>query len=116
MVLLLKPHTILNSAKRQMFLESVMNGETSVEVKDLCRTRWMYRHEAYENFFMLFKHLVSMMTVIVETYRGMKWVSKAVVEANALLQMYITLQFIVTFVATMNVMSANQCQVAEEVY
>ena len=77
-----------NSAKRQVFLESVVNGETtSVKVKDLCRTRWIYRHEAYENFFMLFQHLVSVMTAIIErddTYGQMNWDSKTVVEANGL--------------------------------
>ena len=39
-----------NSAKRQHFLEMVVDKQTkTVRVKDLCRTRWVYRHEAYEN-------------------------------------------------------------------
>ena len=50
-----------NSAKRQGFLETVVDKETSAKVKDLCRTRWAYRHEAYENFFKLFKYLVAVM-------------------------------------------------------
>ena len=110
MELLLKQHIFLRIVpKDRVFLESVVNGETtSVKVKDLCRTRWIYRHEAYENFFMLFKHLVSVMTAIIErddTYGQMNWDSKTVVEANGLLKMYTTFQFIFTFVATMNVMS-----------
>ena len=37
-----------NSAKRQVFLEKVVDNRTpTVKVKDLCRTRWVYRHEAY---------------------------------------------------------------------
>ena len=31
-----------NSAKRQGFLETVVDKETSAKVKDLCRTRWAY--------------------------------------------------------------------------
>ena len=66
MAQLLKPHTFFNnSAKRQHYLETVINGEkASVRVKDLCRTRWIYRHEAYENFRTLFKYLVTVMTAI----------------------------------------------------
>ena len=98
-----------NSAKRQNFLETVVSGKTTrVKVKDLCRTRWIYRHEAYENFFMLFKYLVSVMIAITEgdeTYGQMNWDSKTVIEANGLLKMYTTFQFIITFVATMNVMA-----------
>ncbi len=46
-----------NSPKRQTFLELVVDKQTkSKKVKDLCRTRWVYRHEAYECFFELFKY------------------------------------------------------------
>ena len=83
---------VKNSAKRQMFLESVVNGKTkSVKVKDLCWTRWIYRHKAYKNFYLLFNHLMSVMTAIIEgddTYGQMKWDSKTVVEANGLLTDY----------------------------
>ena len=49
-----------NSAKRQGFLERVVDGRSvTVKVKDLCRTRWVYRHEAYESFYSLFKYLVA---------------------------------------------------------
>ena len=40
------------------------NRTTTVKVKDLCRTRWARRHEAYENFFKLFKYLESVMELI----------------------------------------------------
>ena len=52
-------HFFNNSSKRQNFLEKVIDKTSSiVKVKDLCRTRWIYRHEAYENFHLLFKYLV----------------------------------------------------------
>ncbi len=45
-------HFFKNSAKRLLFLERVIDKRTKlVRVKDLCRTRWIYRHEAYESFF-----------------------------------------------------------------
>ena len=35
-------------------LERVLNKHTKV-VKDICRSHWIYRHEAYESIFELFK-------------------------------------------------------------
>ena len=47
-----------NSAKRQLFLEKVIDKSTSiVKVKALCRTRWIYRHESYEDFHVLYSSL-----------------------------------------------------------
>ncbi len=55
-----------NSPKRQTFLELVLDKKTkSKKVIDLCRTRWVYRHEAYECFFELFKYLHDVMFAIV---------------------------------------------------
>ena len=43
-----------SSPTRQKFLELVIDKQTNVtKIKDLCRTHWMYRHEAYECFFEL---------------------------------------------------------------
>ena len=37
-----------NSSKRQAFFESIIDKQSKiVKVKDMCRTRWIYRHEAY---------------------------------------------------------------------
>ena len=98
-----------NSAKRQAFLETLVDNEIStVKVKDLCRTRWVYRHEAYTNFFILFKHLVSVMESIVsheEKYGIMNWDANTVVLANGLLKMFTSFSFIVAFTATMNAMA-----------
>ena len=98
-----------NSAKRQAFLEKVVNNETStVKVKDLCRTRWIYRHEAYENFFILFEYLITVMEAIVsrdDAYGEMNWDSNTIVAANGLLNMYTKFSFIISFIATMNVMA-----------
>ena len=98
-----------NSAKRQSFLEKVIDKKSGVvKVKDLCRTRWVYRHEAYENFNILYKFLVTVMEAIVEsdpTYEDMNWDRKTVVAANGLLKMYFSFTFIVSFIVTMNAMS-----------
>ena len=49
-----------------MFLEHVIDRKTKVvKVKDLCRTRWIYRHESYECFFELFEYLHTTMVAIV---------------------------------------------------
>ena len=97
-----------NSAKRQAFFEKVVNKQaTTVKVKDLCRTRWIYRHEAYENFFLLFKFLIITMEAIVsrdDEYGEMNWDNNALVAANGLLKMYNSFSFIVSFVITMNIM------------
>ena len=40
-----------NSTKCQSFLEKVIDKKSGVvKVKDVFRTRWVYRQEAYENF------------------------------------------------------------------
>lgn len=98
-----------NSSKRQHFLEMVIDKATKiVRVKDLCCTRWIYRHEAYENFHLLFKHLVDVMIAITErdsTYGDMNWDSKTIVSANGLLKMFHSFGFILSFVVTMNAMA-----------
>ena len=95
-----------SSQKRQTFLEKVIDKKTKVvRVKDLCRTRWIYRHEAYENFHIL---LVDVMVAITEhdlTYGEMNWDSKTVVAANGLLKMFLSFSFILSFVVVMNAMS-----------
>ena len=98
-----------NGAKRPSFLEKVIDKKSGVvKVKDLCRTRWICRHEAFENFNLLYKFLVTVMEAIVEsdpTYEDMNWDSKTVVAANGLLKMYFSFTFIVSFIVTVNAMS-----------
>ena len=98
-----------NSAKRQHFLEMVIDKATRiVRVKDLCRTRWIYRHEAYENFYILFKHLLAVMVAITghdTVYGDMNWDGNTVVTANGLLKMFRSFVFILSFVVTMNAMA-----------
>ena len=98
-----------NSAKRQLFLDKVLDNKMSgVKVKDLCRTRWVYRHEAYENFSLLYVHLVDVMEAICEhdtSYGEMNWDNKTIVSANGLSKMYHSFSFIISFVSTMNAMS-----------
>ena len=98
-----------NSPKRQKFLELVIDKQTNVtKIKDLCRTRWIYRHEAYECFFELFKYLHDVMVAIINhdnSYGNMNWDSNTVVKANGLLKSYSSLNFVYSFVITMNCMS-----------
>ena len=98
-----------NSAKRQVFLEKVVDkGTGTVRVKDLCRTRWAYRHEAYENFYKLYKYLVAVMELIVtrdSEYGNMDWDSNTVIAANGFLRVYTTFSFIVSFIVAMNAMA-----------
>jgi hypothetical protein len=98
-----------NSPKRQMFLERVVDKQTKVvKVKDLCRTRWIYRHEAYECFFELFSYLHTVMVAITSrdtAYGIMDWDANTIVTANGLLKMYCTFSFIYSFIVTMNCMS-----------
>ena len=98
-----------NSSKRQHFLEKVIDRATKVvKVKDLCRTRWIYRHEAYENFHILIKYLINVMIAITEhdsTYGDMDWDSKTTIAANGLLKMFCSFTFILSFIVTMNAMA-----------
>jgi len=98
-----------NSPKRQTFLELMIDKQTKAKkVKDLCRTRWVYRHEAYECFFELFKCLHDVMYAIVSrdnTYGDMNWDSNTIVTANGLLKSYSNFNFIYSFITTMNCMS-----------
>lgn len=98
-----------NSFKRQIFFEKIIDKETKVvKVKDLCRTRWIYRHEAYETFYVLYKYLVATMKAITTndlTFGKMDWDGKTVVAANGLLSMYKSFSFILSFVVTMNIMA-----------
>ncbi len=98
-----------NSTKRQMFLERVIDKRTKlVRVKDLCRTRWIYRHEAYESFFDLFKYLHAVMEAITTrdtTYGSMDWDASTIVTATGLRKIYNSFGFIYAFIVTMHCMS-----------
>ena len=68
----------------------------------------MYRHEAYENFYLLYKYLVDVMKAISEqdsSYGDMSWDSKTIVAANWLSKLYHSFTFITSFIITMNAMS-----------
>ena len=86
----------------------VDNTTPTVKVKDLCRTRWIYRHEAYENFSLLYTYLADVIEAICDndTSRGeMNWDNKTIVAANGLSKMYHSFSFILSFVVTTNAMS-----------
>ena len=48
-----------NSPKRQSFLEIFIEGEGKKKLKELCRTRWVERHDAFEVFIQLYKPLAN---------------------------------------------------------
>ena len=55
------------SPKRQALLEKVISHdmpEGKKKMKDLCRTRWVYTHEAYETFLQLFPAIMKALKVI----------------------------------------------------
>ena len=99
----------LNSAKRKTFLEKFFGNVTSItKVKNLCRTRWIYRHEAYENFSILYTCLADVIEAICDndvSYGEMNWDKNTIVAANGLLKMFHSFSFIVSFIVTRNAMS-----------
>ena len=58
-----------NSPKRQVLLETwidkIFPDERRKKLKEMCRTRWVERHEAFTVFFDLFLPLVSCLEAIV---------------------------------------------------
>ena len=61
----------LNSPKRQLALEtwidSVLDGEKCKKLKEMCKTRWVERHEAFEVFSDLILPTVSCLEAIVNS-------------------------------------------------
>ena len=100
-----------NSAKRQRLFEKVIGRtETDIEKKklhDLCRTRWVERHEAYENFFTLYECIVNTMDVIRNErqheaeYDSWSWDRETLTKANGLIHALTNFEFIVALVVTL---------------
>ena len=69
-----------NSSKKQVFLEKVVDGRAkTVRVNDLCRTQWVYRHEALEHFSLLYTFPVAVAEAICEnnnSYGNLQWLAK----------------------------------------
>ena len=89
-----------NSPKRQAALEEKIRETEQPNRKkhllDLCRTRWVYRHEALENFSQLYETLVDLLQDIKSSREG--WNRDTVTDAAALLNAIIQFQFLMAFV------------------
>ena len=103
------------SAKRQRFLESVISLDASsqqrkVKLKDLCRTRWIQRHEAYETFFELLPSFVKVLETIVygsgeEGSLDWSWDADTKTKANGLLHAICSFEFIVTILCVLKILT-----------
>ena len=87
-----------NSTKRQTFLshelEQLENPIKRQKLKELCRIRWVQRHDAFEVFMDFFPAVVDALNGILETEKR----SDAVTETNGILHAITTFQFIITLV------------------
>lgn len=101
------------SPKRQALLEKVIARELpeskKTKIKDLCRTRWVYRHEAYETFLQLFPAIKKALEVISLRTREFgddwMWDAESTTMARGLLHTFQSSMFLVAFYVVMKVMA-----------
>ena len=91
---------------------SVYAPESSkAKLQDLCRTRWIERHEAYETFTELYSVVVEALNVVLnerrflEEYGDWKWDRETLTKANGLMYALTNFEFIVALECTMKCMS-----------
>ena len=72
-----------NSQKRQLFFESFLEDERKTKLKELCRTRWFERYDAFEVFIHLYKPLVTCLETLSEASVS-EWNRETRQEANVL--------------------------------
>ena len=85
-----------NSPKRQTLLEKVISEQMpegkKKKMKDLCRTRWVYRHEAYETFLQLLPAIMETLELIslhsVAFGDDWKWDAESTTMATGLLHTF----------------------------
>ena len=91
-----------NSAKWQVLLEKhielCMPDSKKRKLVDLCKTRWVERHEAFESFSLLFKALVHAFEEVLDSQSH--WSYENVATANELMLAITRFKFLVTFVVT----------------
>lgn len=101
------------SPKRQSLLEKVichdLPEEKKKKLKDLCRTRWVYRHEAYETFLQLLPAIMKALEVMSkhsdEYGAGWNWDAETTTRATGLLHAFQASTFLVAFYVVMKVMA-----------
>ena len=95
------------SPKRQALLESKINilvpESRKKRLADLCRTRWVERHEAFESLYSLYNAVVQSLEDVVT--RSSQWSRESISTANGLLLSLTQFDFLVTFVITKNCLS-----------
>ncbi len=96
------------SPKRQLALErwidDVLPGEKRHKLKELCRTRWVERHEAFEIFLDLFLPTVSCLEEIAQA-PGTAWNRETRHDAQSFLVAISQFTFIVALVLTQKVLA-----------
>ena len=96
-----------NSPKRQLSLETwihdtLLEEEKRKKLKQMCRTRWIERHEAFEVFIDLFLPIVCSLEDI---SCGSGWNRESRSDAQSLLLALSQFQFIVTLKVTQSVLA-----------
>ena len=100
-----------NSPKRQLALDKhidelhAQNSEASKrkKLKDLCKTRWVERHDAFEAFAELYVATVSCLEGIVES--SSTWNRETVADAQSHLRALTEFKFLVALIITKNVLA-----------
>ena len=97
------------SPKRQVFLEKKIceQGEDQApkrtKLLGLCKSRWIQRHDALENFDQLFATLIVVFEDIKDSSTG--WNRETVTDATTLLHCISKFEFVMAFTAMFKVMS-----------
>ena len=101
-----------NSPKRQLCLERWIidiypESEKRRKLKEVCRTRWVERHEAYEVFIDLFMAVVSCLEEIAQSPPS-EWNRDTCVDAQSHLLHLSHFSFLVPLVLTQRVLAYTQ--------
>ncbi|XP_065883923.1 52 kDa repressor of the inhibitor of the protein kinase-like [Dysidea avara] len=97
-----------NSPKRQLalekWIEDILAGEKRKKVKEMCRTRWVERHNAFEVFCDLFLPIFCCFESIAGS-SGSEWNRETRSDAQSFLLAMSQFSFIVTLVTTQSVLA-----------
>ena len=101
------------SPKCQHFFEHIIDAEspneTKKKVKDLCRTRWVQWIDSYAVFYYLYASIIKTMEAIStcsSEYGAWSWDTETLTKARGFLHQLVSFEFLVTFNATMRVLSS----------
>ena len=102
-----------NSPKRQLaldkFIEDLHKREQDSskrqKLKELCKTRWVERHNAFETFLELFEPTVQCLEEIVEPTSRQLWNRKTISDASSHLRALTEFKFIATLTVSKNLLA-----------